>query len=181
MPALWRMDTHTHTPKITPAPGPRFFPTILIVLLAVFNDGAMIALSKARWGGVVCGEGVGGRGTSSLGYGRSAMVVRSKARRGAPSHFPSQPRSQKPPGTDPRPPAAAQIAQHAANAPEPTCVHQPRPQDRVTPSPAPNCWRLRNIFAVGIVYGLYLTVSTWTLYQARFGFLWGRGAAGLRG
>ena len=26
----------------------RFFPTILIVLLAVFNDGAMIALSKDR-------------------------------------------------------------------------------------------------------------------------------------
>jgi H+-transporting ATPase len=26
----------------------RYFPTILIVLLAVFNDGAMIALSKDR-------------------------------------------------------------------------------------------------------------------------------------
>ena len=28
--------------------GCRYFPTILIVLLAVFNDGAMIALSKDR-------------------------------------------------------------------------------------------------------------------------------------
>lgn len=61
----------------------RYFPTILIVLLAVFNDGAMIALSK----------------------------------------------------------------------------------DRVTPSPAPNSWRLRNIFTVGIVYGLYLTLSSWVLYH----------------
>eukprot|EP00882_Tetradesmus_deserticola_P005625 GHRQ01005921.1.p1 GENE.GHRQ01005921.1~~GHRQ01005921.1.p1 ORF type:complete len:1073 (+),score=431.52 GHRQ01005921.1:381-3599(+) len=60
-----------------------YFPTILIVLLAVFNDGAMIALSK----------------------------------------------------------------------------------DRVTPSPIPNSWRLRNIFLVGIVYGLYLTLSTWVLYH----------------
>ncbi|KAF8059373.1 PMA1 [Scenedesmus sp. PABB004] len=59
------------------------FPTILIVLLAVFNDGAMIALSK----------------------------------------------------------------------------------DRVTPSPTPNSWRLRDIFAVGIVYGLYLTLSTWVLFH----------------
>jgi hypothetical protein len=29
-------------------PASRYFPTILIVLLAVFNDGAMIALSKVR-------------------------------------------------------------------------------------------------------------------------------------
>jgi hypothetical protein len=29
-------------------PALRYFPTILIVLLAVFNDGAMIALSKVR-------------------------------------------------------------------------------------------------------------------------------------
>ena len=27
---------------------PRYFPTLLIVLMAVFNDGAMIALSKDR-------------------------------------------------------------------------------------------------------------------------------------
>jgi len=61
----------------------RYFPTILIVILAVMNDGAMIALSK----------------------------------------------------------------------------------DRVTPSPTPNCWRLRDIFITGIVYGLYLTLSTWVLYH----------------
>ena len=29
-------------------PSGRYFPTLLIVLLAVFNDGAMIALSKDR-------------------------------------------------------------------------------------------------------------------------------------
>ncbi|KAK9829684.1 hypothetical protein WJX72_007324 [[Myrmecia] bisecta] len=59
-----------------------YFPTILIVLLAVFNDGAMIALSK----------------------------------------------------------------------------------DRVVPSRLPNSWNLRSIFISGIVYGLYLTLSSWTLY-----------------
>ena len=31
-----------------PCPARRYFPTLLIVLLAVFNDGAMIALSKDR-------------------------------------------------------------------------------------------------------------------------------------
>jgi hypothetical protein len=35
----------------------------------------------------------------------------------------------------------------------------------VTPSPTPNSWRLRDIFLVGIVYGLYLTLSTWVLYH----------------
>ncbi|RMZ54903.1 hypothetical protein APUTEX25_000420 [Auxenochlorella protothecoides] len=59
-----------------------YFPTILIVLLAVFNDGAMIALSK----------------------------------------------------------------------------------DRVTPSRLPNRWNLPSIFTSGIVYGLYLTLSSWVLY-----------------
>jgi H+-transporting ATPase len=61
-----------------------YFPTILIVLLAVFNDGAMIALSK----------------------------------------------------------------------------------DRVRPSDAPNTWNLRNIFVVGVAYGLYLSLSTLVLYVA---------------
>ncbi|CAK0787749.1 hypothetical protein CVIRNUC_010971 [Coccomyxa viridis] len=60
-----------------------YFPTILIVLLAVFNDGAMIALSK----------------------------------------------------------------------------------DRVVASPVPNHWDLRSIFIVGIVYGLYLTLSSWVLFH----------------
>lgn len=59
-----------------------FFPTILIVLLAVFNDGAMIALSK----------------------------------------------------------------------------------DRVVPSHVPNRWNLFSIFTTGIVYGLYLTLSSWVFY-----------------
>ncbi|KAG2497004.1 hypothetical protein HYH03_005008 [Edaphochlamys debaryana] len=60
-----------------------YFPTILIVIMAVFNDGAMIALAK----------------------------------------------------------------------------------DRVEPSRQPNAWNLRNIFLMGAVYGLYLTLSTWALYQ----------------
>lgn len=60
-----------------------YFPTILIVIMAVFNDGAMIALSK----------------------------------------------------------------------------------DRVVASQLPNSWNLNNIFIMGIVYGLYLTLSTWALYQ----------------
>jgi len=59
-----------------------FFPTILIVLLAVFNDGAMIALSK----------------------------------------------------------------------------------DKVTPSHVPNRWNLFSIFVTGIVYGLYLTLSSWVFF-----------------
>ena len=59
-----------------------FFPTILIVLLAVFNDGAMIALSK----------------------------------------------------------------------------------DKVVPSHVPNRWNLGSIFITGIVYGLYLTLSSWVFY-----------------
>jgi len=59
-----------------------YFPTILIVLLAVFNDGAMIALSK----------------------------------------------------------------------------------DRVTPSHVPNRWNLYSIFITGMVYGLYLTLSSWVFF-----------------
>lgn len=38
---------------------------------------------------------------------------------------------------------------------------------QVTPSPIPNSWRLRDVFIVGIVYGLYLTLSTWLLYHVR--------------
>lgn len=38
---------------------------------------------------------------------------------------------------------------------------------QVTPSPTPNTWRLRDIFIVGAVYGLYLTLSTWVLYHVR--------------
>ena len=59
-----------------------YFPTILIVLLAVFNDGAMIALSK----------------------------------------------------------------------------------DTVTPSRVPNRWDLTSIFISGLVYGLYLTLSSWAFF-----------------
>lgn len=38
---------------------------------------------------------------------------------------------------------------------------------QVTPSPIPNSWRLRDVFIVTIVYGLYLTLSTWLLYHVR--------------
>lgn len=59
----------------------RYFPTILIVIMALFNDGAMIALSK----------------------------------------------------------------------------------DRVVASKMPNSWNITNIFVMGMVYGLYLTLSSWCL------------------
>lgn len=36
-------------------------------------------------------------------------------------------------------------------------------QDRVVPSRLPNSWNLKNIFLMGIIYGLYLTLSTWAL------------------
>ncbi|XP_063934471.1 uncharacterized protein LOC135146240 [Zophobas morio] len=71
------------------------FPTILIVLLAIFNDGAMIALSK----------------------------------------------------------------------------------DRVSSSPYPESWLLREIFVAGLIYGLYLTISSWVLFylasHTAFGQLFG--------
>jgi hypothetical protein len=38
-------------------------------------------------------------------------------------------------------------------------------KDKVEASKQPNRWNLRNIFLMGIVYGLYLTLSTWALYQ----------------
>lgn len=37
-------------------------------------------------------------------------------------------------------------------------------QDKVVASRLPNHWDLGSIFIVGIVYGLYLTLSTWVLY-----------------
>ncbi len=36
-------------------------------------------------------------------------------------------------------------------------------KDRVVPSKLPNAWDLKNIFIMGIVYGLYLTLSSWAL------------------
>lgn len=40
--------------------------------------------------------------------------------------------------------------------------------DRVKPSPYPNSWNLREIFAYAIVYGLYLTVSTVAFFAVAF-------------
>lgn len=37
-------------------------------------------------------------------------------------------------------------------------------KDRVVASPMPNTWNLKAIFISGIVYGLYLTASTWALF-----------------
>ena len=34
-------------------------------------------------------------------------------------------------------------------------------KDKVTPSRIPNRWNLNSIFITGIVYGLYLTLSSW--------------------
>lgn len=37
-------------------------------------------------------------------------------------------------------------------------------KDRVVASPMPNTWNLKAIFISGIVYGLYLTISSWALF-----------------
>lgn len=37
-------------------------------------------------------------------------------------------------------------------------------KDRVKPSPNPDAWFLVTIFIAGLVYGLYLTLSSWTLF-----------------
>ena len=81
-----RMVCQSRTSSFTPKDicGGRYFPTLLTVLLAVFNDGAMIALAK----------------------------------------------------------------------------------DRVTPSQLPNKWKLSNIFITGMVYGVYLALSSWVLWCA---------------
>jgi H+-transporting ATPase len=36
-------------------------------------------------------------------------------------------------------------------------------KDRVIASKTPNSWNITNIFIMGVVYGLYLTLSTWAL------------------
>ena len=36
-------------------------------------------------------------------------------------------------------------------------------KDRVMPSELPNSWKLNNIFITGIVYGIYLSLSSWVL------------------
>ena len=95
-----------------------YFPTILIVLLAVFNDGAMIALSKVR----------------------SLLQLDTCAVRTGHDAFSS---------------AAAWTAR------EPMQVAV---QDKVVASNLPNSWNLKNIFIAGIVYGLYLTLSSWVLF-----------------
>lgn len=38
-------------------------------------------------------------------------------------------------------------------------------KDKVVPSRSPNSWNLRDIFWMGIAYGLYLTLSSWVLYH----------------
>lgn len=37
-------------------------------------------------------------------------------------------------------------------------------KDRVTPSQLPNSWKLQNIFIAGMVYGVYLSMSSWSLW-----------------
>jgi H+-transporting ATPase len=36
-------------------------------------------------------------------------------------------------------------------------------KDRVVPSTSPSTWKLKSIFFQGLVYGLYLTFTTWAL------------------
>ena len=44
------------------------------------------------------------------------------------------------------------------------CVSAVSTQDKVVASRLPNHWALKSIFITGIVYGLYLTLSSWCLY-----------------
>ena len=45
-------------------------------------------------------------------------------------------------------------------------------KDRVKPSPTPDCWKLKEIFATGIVLGAYLAIMTvvffWAAYETNF-------------
>ncbi|CAN8280187.1 unnamed protein product [Cochlearia groenlandica] len=45
-------------------------------------------------------------------------------------------------------------------------------KDRVKPSPTPDCWKLKEIFATGVVLGAYLAIMTvvffWTAYETNF-------------
>jgi H+-transporting ATPase len=45
-------------------------------------------------------------------------------------------------------------------------------KDRVKPSPSPDSWKLREIFATGIVLGGYLAVMTviffWAIHKTNF-------------
>lgn len=45
-------------------------------------------------------------------------------------------------------------------------------QDRVVPSKLPNAWNLKNIFIMGIVYGLYLTLTSWVLHHVATKTTW---------
>ena len=47
---------------------------------------------------------------------------------------------------------------------KPMCVSAVSTQDKVVASRLPNHWALKSIFITGIVYGLYLTLSSWCLY-----------------
>jgi hypothetical protein len=50
-------------------------------------------------------------------------------------------------------------------------------KDRVSSSPYPESWLLREIFVAGLIYGLYLTISSWVLFylasHTAFGQLFG--------
>ena len=45
-------------------------------------------------------------------------------------------------------------------------------KDRVKPSPTPDCWKLKEIFATGVVLGAYLAIMTvvffWASYETNF-------------
>lgn len=45
-------------------------------------------------------------------------------------------------------------------------------KDRVKPSPTPDCWKLKEIFATGVVLGAYLAIMTvvffWAAYETNF-------------
>lgn len=45
-------------------------------------------------------------------------------------------------------------------------------KDRVKPSPIPDCWKLKEIFATGVILGAYLAIMTvvffWAAYETNF-------------
>lgn len=45
-------------------------------------------------------------------------------------------------------------------------------KDRVKPSPTPDCWKLKEIFATGVILGTYLALMTvvffWAAYETNF-------------
>lgn len=158
-------------------PASRYFPTILIVLLAVFNDGAMIALSKVRLdcmrSSIDRDKPVGETGWQhqKAAQTQHVMPVSHVTYTHTYAHHDGPTACLPTSHTASYGVQTALLLSHAVlsytprNWPPSPPEPPPPSQDNVTPSPTPNSWRLRDIFAVGIIYGLYLTLSSWVLFH----------------